>query len=188
MSFTFQTEQWVPYPAEAVFAFLANPENLPALMPEWQKVRIEQASVAPLRGNANGSVAGIGSRITISFRPFAGLPFRTRWEAEITDFVPNSHFTDRQIKGPFASWTHTHRIRGVDRAGINITVIIDQIEYEPKGLLGRLANSLFVRKHLERTFAYREARLAELLPLQLKPVIPIHQQPPQPAKTGKLTA
>ena len=188
MSFTFQTEQWVPYPAETVFAFLANPENLPALMPEWQKVRMEQASIAPPSGSSNVSVAGVGSRIVISFRPVAGLPFRVRWEAEITDFVPNSHFTDRLIKGPFAAWTHTHRIRGVDRAGINITVIIDQIDYQAKGLLGRLANSFFLRKQLKRTFAYRHARLAELLALQLKPVIPIHQQPPQPAKSGKLTA
>ena len=189
MSFTFQTEQWVPYPADAVFGFLANPENLPALMPEWQKVRIEHASVASPRGSANVSVAGIGSRITISFRPIPGLPFRIPWEAEITDFVPNSQIADRQIKGPFASWSHTRHIRSVDRAGINITVIADQVEYEPPmGFLGRIANGLFVRKQLERTFAYRHTRLIELLPLQLKPVVSIDQQPPKAAKTGKLTA
>ena len=190
MGFTFQTDQWVPYPIDAVFAFFADPENLPALMPEWQKPRIEQALiVAPPRAAANSRMAGDGSRITLSFRPVPWLPFRVRWEAEISDFALNSHFTDRQINGPFAFWSHTHRIRSVDRAGINITVIVDKVEYEPSmGILGKIANALFVRKQLERAFAYRQARLAELLPLKLRPVVPISQQPPQSPKTGKLTA
>jgi hypothetical protein len=28
-----ETQQWVPYPVELVFAFFANPANLPHLMP-----------------------------------------------------------------------------------------------------------------------------------------------------------
>jgi len=69
-------------------------------------------------------------------------------------------------------------------------VIVDQVEYEPPmGFLGRIADALFLRKQLEKTFAYRQARLAELLPLQLKPVVPISQPtPPQSTKSGKLTA
>jgi ligand-binding SRPBCC domain-containing protein len=160
-------------------------------MPKWQNAKIEHVSlIPPSHAGAHAQMAGTGSRITISFRPIPGLPFRTRWEAEITDFALNHHFTDRQVTGPFAFWTHTHRIRSVDRAGINITVLVDQVEYEPPlGFLGRVANSLFLRSQLERIFAHRQARLTELLPLYLKPVVPITQQtPPQPAKTGKLTA
>src|SRR5436305_41104 len=148
MEFTYQTEQWVPYPAEAVFAFFANPENLPALMPPWQHARIERTSiVAPERTTAKTTMAGAGSRITLSFRPFPGSPFRVRWEAEITEFVLNSYFADRQVKGPFAFWNHTHRIRSIDRAGINITVIVDQVEYRPAmGFLGRIADAVLLRK------------------------------------------
>lgn len=191
MAIDFQSEQWVPYPAEAVFAFFADPQNLPALMPKWQKPRLEQVTiVAPSRVNGTTPMAGTGSRIALSFRPLPGIPFRVKWQAEITDFVLNSHFTDRQIKGPFAFWSHTHRIRGVDRAGINITVIVDLVQYEPPlGLLAGLINALFIRRQLERTFEYRQARLNELLPLYMKPVVSIsQQQPPQPAKSGKLTA
>lgn len=191
MGFYFQSEHWVTYPAEAVFAFFTNPENLPALMPKWQNARLEQVvTVPPPRVSPPPTMAGSGSRITLSFRPFPGVPYRVRWESEITEFVLNSHFVDRQVKGPFAFWSHTHRIRGVDRAGINITVIIDQVEYEPPmGFIGSIANALFLRKQLERTFEYRKARLDELLPLSMKPVVPIsQQQPPQTAKSGKLTA
>jgi ligand-binding SRPBCC domain-containing protein len=128
--------------------------------------------------------------LTLSFRAVPGLSFRVRWEAEITDFLLNSHFTDRQVKGPFADWVHTHRIRSVDRAGINITVIVDQIEYEPPmGMFGRIVDGLFVRRQLQRIFAHRQARLTELLRVHLKPVVPIHQQAaPEAAKSGKLSA
>jgi ligand-binding SRPBCC domain-containing protein len=176
MGFNFQSEQWVPYPAETVFAFFANPENLPVLMPKWQNTRLEQVTiVAPPRVNATTPMAGSGSRITLSLRPFHRVPFRVRWESEITDFVLNSHFTDHQVKGPFAFWSHTHRIRSVDRAGINITVIIDQVEYEPPmGFLGRIAHSLFLRKQLERTFAHRQVEVTKLLAqlVQVTPELP----------------
>ncbi|HEX3572675.1 MAG TPA: SRPBCC family protein [Acidobacteriaceae bacterium] len=176
MSFRYQTEQWVPYPVDTVFAFFANPENLPALMPMWQKARIEHTSIVPPERSASKrEMAGAGSRITLSFRPFPGAPFRVRWEAEITEFVLNSHFTDCQIKGPFAFWNHTHRIRSVDRAGINITVIIDQIEYAPPmGRFGRLANRLFLRKQLESTFAFRQSQTGRLLAEYAK----LMQEPP----------
>jgi ligand-binding SRPBCC domain-containing protein len=146
-------------------------------MPKWQKARLEHAFIVPPVGSGSkNQMAGAGSRITLSFRPFPGSPIRVRWDAEITEFALNSHFTDEQVKGPFAFWTHTHSIRNVDRAGINITVITDQVEYEPPmGMLGRLANRLFLRKQLERTFTYRQARLAEILGQQLKPVVELSQ-------------
>jgi ligand-binding SRPBCC domain-containing protein len=177
MGYTHRAEQWLPYPIEAVFAFFANPDNLPVLMPKWQKARLEHAFIVPPVGSGSkNQMAGAGSRITFSFRPFPGSPIRVRWDAEITEFALNSHFTDEQAKGPFAFWTHTHSIRNLDRAGINITVITDQVEYEPPlGMLGRLANRLFLRKQLERTFAFRQARLAEILGQQLKPVVAITQ-------------
>jgi len=191
MKCTFQSEQWVAYPVETVFAFFADPRNLPALMPKWQNARLEHAAIiAPSRSGAQAEMAGTGSRVTFSFRFLPGLPFRVHWESEITDFALNSHFTDRQVKGPFADWVHTHRIHSVDRAGINITVMVDQVEYDPPmGIVGRLADGLFVRPQLERIFAHRQVRLTELLRVYVKPVVPIHQQPaPEAAKSGKLSA
>jgi len=192
MNFSYQAEQWLPYPIEAVFAFFANPENLPALMPRWQKARLEQARIVPppSYSNAKALMAGEGSRITLSFRPFRGLPFRVRWQAEITEFVMNSQFSDRQVSGPFVFWHHTHRMTSVDRAGINITVILDQVQYEPPmGMLGRLANGIFLRRQLEQSFAYRQTRIRELLPKYMNPVVPINQQPAAPpSKPGRRTA
>lgn len=43
MAQRFETRQWVPFPVELVFAFFANPSNLPHLMPPRLKTRIEDA-------------------------------------------------------------------------------------------------------------------------------------------------
>ena len=71
MRHTFQAEQWLPYPVELVFAFFVNPQNLPPLMPGWQKARVEEAAlVSPPAGGAakyrlRGVAAGAGSNVLI---------------------------------------------------------------------------------------------------------------------------
>lgn len=132
-------------------------------------------------------MAGIGSQIALSFRPIPPFPARIRWLAEITEFEYNSHFTDLQVDGPFPFWSHTHRVRAVDRAGINFTIVTDQVEYQPPA--GRLGDRIIVRRQLEHTFAYRQKRLLELLPLFLNPVVSIPKpQPAASATGGKLSA
>ena len=105
MRHRFQTEQWVPYSVERVFAFFANPANLPPLMPAWQHARVERAHylpppAAPVFDKA-GLVAGEGSLISISFRPVPLLPVRLGWDAYIAEFRWNDSFCDEQRRGPF---------------------------------------------------------------------------------------
>ncbi|HEY5214106.1 MAG TPA: SRPBCC family protein, partial [Acidobacteriaceae bacterium] len=47
MRLRFHTEQHLPYPIETVFAFFADPANLPRLMPAWQRARIDHATFVP---------------------------------------------------------------------------------------------------------------------------------------------
>ncbi|MEO7030502.1 MAG: hypothetical protein ABI147_13995 [Acidobacteriaceae bacterium] len=78
----FHAEQWLPHPVELVFAFFANPENLPCLMPKWQAARIEEASFSPPPEKPNqaprypGIIAGDDTTLTLSFRPFPYSPIR----------------------------------------------------------------------------------------------------------------
>jgi ligand-binding SRPBCC domain-containing protein len=180
MRHTFHSEQWLPYPVEAVFAFFADPENLPRLMPSWQKARIEDAAfVAPPPRPAAASAslakttfAGQGTHMTISFRPIPLSPIRLSWEAEITEFVWNDHFCDRQLKGPFAYWNHCHSVRSQTNSstGSPGTLLTDDVDYElPFGRLGELAEHLFIARQLRSTFDYRQARTHELLPHVLPP-------------------
>ena len=182
MRHTFTAEQWLPYPVDVVFAFFSSPENLPRLMPTWQKARIEEATfVAPPPRPIGSSpavrlfgiAAGEGTRMTLSFRPFPLSPVRVPWDAEIDQFVWNDHFCDAQLRGPFAFWHHCHRVRPETRANergtqTTGTVVHDEVQYEMRlGVLGEFANRVFMKRQMSSIFAYRQKRTAELIPLTL---------------------
>ncbi|MDP9039352.1 MAG: cyclase, partial [Acidobacteriota bacterium] len=98
MRHSYHTEQWLARPIDQVFAFFADPANLPRLMRPWQMARIDTSSIVPPPEAAPGTpIASTGSRLTLSFRPIKRLPFRMRWQAEISEFVWNGHFCDRQL-------------------------------------------------------------------------------------------
>jgi ligand-binding SRPBCC domain-containing protein len=167
---TFEAEQWLPYPAEIVFAFFAMPENLPRILPQWQKARIEEANfTAPPPRPASrialkSFAAGRGTRLILSFRPFPYCPIRIPWKARITDFDWNSFFCDEMEEGPFAYWKHCHRIRPEQKDGVEGTRVIDQVEYAlALGGLGELANKLVVSRQVRATFAYRHKATEEWL-------------------------
>jgi ligand-binding SRPBCC domain-containing protein len=168
----FATSQWLPYPVPFVFAFLADPQNLPPLMPPWQKARVEEARiVAPppapptsfKTARLRGPSAGAGSVITISFRPFPFSPIRLPWEAEISEFVWNDHFCDVQQRGPFARWKHCHYVKDECRDGVSGALITDDVTYEMKmGKAGELAHSIFMAGQVKSVFDYRQKRIAAI--------------------------
>lgn len=156
-----------------VFAFFANPENLPPLMPKWQKARIEEAKFAspPPRPVAadparrfRSFAAGSGSEMTISFRPFPYCPIRVPWAAKIVEFAWNDFFCDEQLSGPFRYWRHCHRVAEEVQDGTVGTRVKDELEYElPFARLGDVAQTLFVGRQIRGLFARRQQRLPEIL-------------------------
>jgi ligand-binding SRPBCC domain-containing protein len=168
----FAMEQWVPYPVELVFAFFANPANLPHLMPPGLKVRIEDARVLPPPPRPLAAdparrfqsiAAGVGSEILISFYPIPWVPRRVSWMARIVEFSWYSHFIDEQVRGPFASFRHRHGIEPETRGGVEGTLVSDRIEFSlPYGWLGRMGARL-MRGQLNSQFRHRQQRLPEIL-------------------------
>src|SRR3984885_2192990 len=165
MRHSFQTEQWVPYPRERVFAFFSAPANLPPLMPGWQLARVERvALVAPPLVSRASVAAGAGSLITISFRAIPWVPVRLEWDAYVAEFQWNDFFCDEQRRGPFKYFRHCHRTREEIRDGVAGTVGIDAVEYElPFGFLGELGNTLVRKRQIRALFANRQRMLPALL-------------------------
>jgi ligand-binding SRPBCC domain-containing protein len=162
-----QFEQWVPFPLEDVFAFFSNPENLPRIMPESSATKLIELKrkPAPSRppGVASDKAPGVGSTIVMSFRVFPGLP-RARWIARITEFEWNRYFADMQEKGPFKSWHHRHEFAAGTRDGVSGTLVRDVVDYEVGfGLVGVMANAVFVRRQMKAAFAQRQQVLPQLL-------------------------
>jgi len=167
-----QFEQWLPVSLERVFLFFANPGNLPRIMPPQTGTELVRLKLVPPPGipaesatiTDRAPLAGVGSEIVTSFRVVPFLPFRAQWTASITEFAWNHHFADVQKRGPFKSFHHRHELTGETRNQVRGTVVRDVIEYDVGfGLLGELAQKLFIGRQLRRTFAYRQHALEKLL-------------------------
>jgi ligand-binding SRPBCC domain-containing protein len=70
-------------------------------------------------------------------------------------------FRDRQIKGPFAVWQHTHSF---EPDGLFACYLEDRVEYAlPMGALGRMFAGRLVRRKLDRLFSYRHESTARAI-------------------------
>jgi uncharacterized protein len=77
---------------------------------------------------------------------------KIRWQSIIDEWEPKKHFVDRQGRGPYRWWHHTHRFSSVAGG----TLVEDVIEYQvPGGSLGRLLAGPYVGRDLRRIFAFR---------------------------------
>lgn len=144
-TFRLDAELDLPRPREEVFAFFADPRNLEAITPPWLRFRI--ASEGPLEMRAG---ALIDYRLSLR-----GIPFG--WRTLISAWEPPQRFVDEQLRGPYRLWRHEHRFE--ERPGG--TRILDRVDYQVPG--GALVERLLVRPDLERIFAWRQARVRELL-------------------------
>jgi len=145
-----RTELWLPRPRAEVFPFFAEARNLEAITPPW--LRFEVLTPAPILMRA-------GTLIDYRIRVH-GIPIR--WRTLIEAWEPPCRFTDVQLRGPYTLWRHTHWFEERDGG----TLCVDDVQYRPKG--GALTHALFVRRDVERIFAYRRQRLAELFGAQAK--------------------
>jgi len=143
--FSFRSELWLLRPRNKVFAFFGDARNLQAITPTW--VNFEILTPMPIEIRA-GAVIDYRLRIR-------GFPIR--WRTEITVWEPSSRFVDEQKRGPYRQWIHEHTF--VDQNGG--TLCRDHVRYAVWG--GALINWLFVRRDVERIFAFRGERLRQLL-------------------------
>jgi ligand-binding SRPBCC domain-containing protein len=103
----------------------------------------------------------IYARMIISYtvRPLLGIS--TNWVAEITHLTDMSYFVDEQRVGPYKLWHHKHIIIALN----NGVLMKDFVSYQPPfGFLGRIANTLVIKKKLNEIFDYRTQVLEKLFP------------------------
>jgi ligand-binding SRPBCC domain-containing protein len=135
-------ETWVSLPCDEVFPFFAEAANLQQLTPPWLRFLIKTPQPIAMRDGAL-----IEYRISLH-----GVPMS--WLTEISAYDPPRMFVDRQLKGPYRTWIHTHQFRP-DRGG---TLLLDQVEFD---MLGGSLVAPFVKRDLRKIFTHRhEALLA----------------------------
>jgi ligand-binding SRPBCC domain-containing protein len=134
-------------PAQA-FEFFADPFNLESITPAWLNFRIDPP--APIE-------IGPGTLIRYRLR-LHGVP--VRWLTRIEAWDPGHRFEDVQLRGPYRLWHHSHTFCPHERG----TLMRDRVHYAlPLGVAGLLANRAFVRRDLDRIFAFRALAVSERL-------------------------
>ena len=126
--------------AEAVFDWHETPGAFERLTPPSERVRVVRHE---------GGIRD-GAQVSLLVGP---PPLSLRWDLEHLEYQYGRSFTDRQVRGPFRSWRHRHRITP---NGPGACLLEDTIDYElPFGVLGRVLGGPFVHWKLRRLFAFR---------------------------------
>ena len=135
---------------ERVFAWHEQPGAFERLSPPWAEVRVLEKE---------GGIRD-GARVVIEVRKG---PVHVTGEIRHRGYEPGRQFQDEQVRGPFASYLHTHRFVPAEGGKC---LVQDEVEWEPPA---RPALELFtgpvIHRELARLFAFRHERLRNDLEL-----------------------
>lgn len=143
--------QFIPADLATVWEFFSTPANLGKITPT--KMNFVTLHIT------GGSKMYAGQLISYKVSPFPFL--RVRWTTEIKNVSYQKYFIDEQKLGPFVLWYHQHFFEEKE-GGIEMT---DEVSYAvPFGLLGRLANALFVKNQVKEIFEFRTKAVEGIFP------------------------
>ena len=144
-----KTVQKIPITLEQAWDFFSNPANLQAITPDNMGFKVISKH--------HGDTMYAGQIIEYKVKPVFNIPLY--WMTEITQVKDNQYFIDEQRFGPYSLWHHQHHFKAID-GGVEMT---DIVHYKnPLGVLGRLANTFFVKKKLDTIFNFRYQKVEEM--------------------------
>lgn len=141
--FNYHTEQFLPVDIRTAWDFFSDAKNLSVITPPEMDFKILT--------KLNGAAVYEGTLIDYTVKPLFGIPLH--WQTEIFKIDKPYLFADRQLKGPYKMWEHTHTFI---KKGDGI-LMKDDVKYQlPFGIIGKITHSLLVRKKIENIFIYRK--------------------------------
>lgn len=151
-----KTVQKIPISLDEAWLFFSNPANLQTITPDDMGFEIISKH--------HGPVMYPGQLIEYTVKPVLGIPMY--WMTEITQVKDKEYFIDEQRFGPYRLWHHQHHFKAIP-GGVEMT---DIVHYKiPLGILGKLANNLFVSKKLRQIFQYRFVKVETLFGMWNQP-------------------
>ncbi len=107
-------------------------------------------------GTTSGLI-GLGESVTWRAKHFGIWQNLT---SKITDYQRPDFFVDEMVKGTFKSFRHEHHFKQKDR---ETTKMIDYFDYQsPLGMLGRLADGLFLKAYMANLLQQRNRLIKEV--------------------------
>ena len=145
-------------PSEFAFEWHKNDGAFQRLTPPWESLELISKS-----GDFDDLI------VTLNIKKF-GVPIR--WVAEHFDVVNHQSFKDRQLKGPFKRWVHTHTFEALAEDRIKM---VDSIDCAlPLKFISHLAQGWKVKRDISKMLLYRHEILKH--DLQLLYRYPIKKQ------------
>lgn len=150
MSFTqIHREQLVKTDINTLWDFMSSPKNLETITPESMMFKITSKN--------KDEKMYPGMIITYIVSPL--LKIKLTWMTEITQVKEKSFFIDEQRLGPYTMWHHQHIFKQTEE-GILMKDIITYIP--PFGIIGKIANFLFIKNKVNQIFDYRNKKIDSL--------------------------
>ena len=132
----------MPVSAQALFDWHERPGAFDRLTPAWMPVEVR---------HREGGIRD-GARVTIAL-PMG--PVSIPWTLGHTGYTAGEGFRDIQIRGPFRSWEHVHRMEPVSA---HASVLDDRITFAlPLPPLGGWVAGWYTRAELARLLQWRHA-------------------------------
>ena len=142
-------EQLVKTNIDDLWNFMSSPKNLQKITPQNMGFIITS--------NNKDEIMYPGMIISYKVTPILNIPLT--WITEITQVKDKKFFVDEQRVGPYKMWHHEHIFKVQDN-GVLMKDIITYIP--PFGILGEVANYLFINKRVNEIFDFRSKVLEEI--------------------------
>jgi ligand-binding SRPBCC domain-containing protein len=140
--YQFTKTQKIPASTDEIWDFISSPQNLKEITPSYMGFTVTN--------NIGNQKMYEGMIITYKVKPVLGIAID--WMTEITHVKEGVYFVDEQRSGPYKLWHHEHKIEPIDGG----TLMTDIVTYIPPfGIIGAIANTLFINKKLQDIFNYR---------------------------------
>lgn len=109
---------------------------------DFHQESLKYSDEKAIAGKMSGLI-GLGEWVSWEAKHFGIVQHLT---SKITEFDSPNYFVDEMVLGAFKSFRHEH----IFKAEHNQTVMIDKFYFEsPYGILGKLANVLFLKRYMK---------------------------------------
>jgi len=121
---------------------------------DLHKISTEQTNEEAISGKTSGLIE-MNESVTWKAKHFGIYQTLT---SKVTEFDKPNYFADEMISGAFKRFKHEHHFSESE----NGTLMVDFFDYEsPFGILGKLADNLFLEKYMSELLAQRNLVIKE---------------------------
>lgn len=122
---------------------------------DLHQISMEHTNEKAIAGRTSGLIQ-LGEQVTWQAKHF-GLT--QKLSVQITAFDAPHFFADEMLKGAFKSFRHEHHFKPLSLG----TLMTDLFDFEaPLGILGQIANRLFLTKYMEKLLQERNKTIQKI--------------------------